>query len=195
MSHTSSVSEVPIKSESALRAAVDELIASGVNCELVPNAVPRMYYADQINRHVKQKQEQDERNGNETQGIQFHDNPEECDYVLRVNDAYYDVGFLRNKDGHLVPFFDDYNYSSHSVPGTQSGKGPIRDFIGANYEGNVEHWSGQRDSSEGLMHSVGQLLQGYSKHAAIEAATAAGYSVMGQEVDDKGQVHLTLEVL
>lgn len=174
MSHTTSVKSVPIKSVNALRSAVSELQSQGIKCELVANAVPRMYYRDQIARHVKAKNPND---------YHFHDNPEECDFVLKLPDAYYDIGFLRDKKGNLVPFFDDYDYSGMGSNGT--GSRGIKAVLGAKFQGATEHWSGQREAGQQQLHSVGKLLQGYSKHAVMEQAAAHGKTMQSCVVDPK----------
>lgn len=193
MSHTVSLANTPIKSVSALRGAVQELKNQGINVTLEENAIPRMYYADQMQRHVKAKQELDEQQGRETKGLRFHENPEECDFVLRVEDAYYDIGFIYNKHGELEPFFDDYNSYSHSVPATRTGKGPIRDFLGAAHSGGVQHWSGQRAAGEAELHSIGKLLQGYAIAATVEHAEMNGGYVADRIVNKDGTVQLVIE--
>lgn len=175
MSHTTEVKSVPIRDISALRSAVAELKAAGVKCELKEKAVPRMYYADQMQQHMGRSSEV-------------------CDYVLEVKDAYYDVGFVKNGDGTYSPVFDDYNDHSLSVPGTRTGKGPIRDFLGAKFDGTVYHWSGRREDTEQSLHSIGKLLQGYTKHATINAATASGYTVEDTILGKDGSIKLVLGV-
>ncbi len=184
MSHTATVSCVPIKDVRALHLMVQELQAQGIKCELIQNAVPRMYYADQIGKHLKGK--------NNT--LIYHTNPEECDFVLRVKDAFYDIGFLRNKDGALEPLFDDFDYPSHIVPSTHDGHGPIREFLGAAFAGQVQHWSGERKDDEQSLHSIGKMLQSYTKHAAVLSAEDEGYSVTSSTLNDKGEVVLELEI-
>lgn len=191
MSHTTSIKSTPIKSIEALRRAVAELRDNGVNVQLEQNTVPRMYYADQLAKHVKSKQDSGQAYGSK---LRFHQNPEECDWVIRLQDSYYDIGLIQNEAGELVPFFDDYNHASPYVPATQSGKGPIRKFLGAEFTGNVEHWSGQREAGEQQLHSVGKLLQHYSKYAVIEEAENQGYVVSHTETDTKGNVHVHIQV-
>ncbi len=72
MSHTTTIRSVPIRSISAVRTAVQELQNKGVKCELIENAQPRMYYAQQ-------------------HGV--------CPYVLKLQDSRYDVGFSPNATG------------------------------------------------------------------------------------------------
>lgn len=74
MSHTSTISAVKILSVSALRAAVDELNASGVRCSLTEGGKPRAYYDNQ-------------------QGLG------EADFVLQLPGANYDVGLYKSEDG------------------------------------------------------------------------------------------------
>lgn len=102
MSHTTSLKGVVIKDVSALRSAVAELIQQGVNCALLENAKPRMYYQNQ------------------------HGN---CDFVLNLKDGAYDVGFDKQADGSYVPVFDEWSNhvsskigASCPVPTTKEGK-------------------------------------------------------------------------
>jgi len=163
MSHTTSVRSVPIKDVQALHSAVDELVAMGVNCRLVANAKPRMYYSDQLRRHLGR-------------------DSEIADYVLQLTDARYDVAFLKQDDGSYTPVFDDWQKS-------------VANQIGAKFSGRVEHWSGNRQDTEQTLHSIGKLLQQYSKHAAINTALGEGYSVTGELLDEEtGHIHLELTV-
>lgn len=143
-----------------------------------------MWFSDQINRHVKSKPND--------MGLIFHQNPEECDFVLRLDDAFYDVGFIRSESGNLVPFFDDYDY--RSPYNSHGGSRGIKAILGAAYSGKTEHWSGQRDAGEQQLHSIGKFLQSYSKHATLEAATNQGYMVLGEQVDEQGNIHLSIGV-
>ena len=174
MSHTTSVRAIPIVSVAALKSAVEELKKRGVKCELVANAVPRMYYLDQIARHVKDKNPHD---------YHFHANPEECDYVLRLDDAFYDIGFLRDKKGHLVPFFDDYDHIGMGSLG--KGSKGIKHILGAKFEGKTQHWSGNKEAEDQQRHSVGLLMQGYVKHAVMEQAGKAGVAMKSCNYDQK----------
>ena len=84
MSHTSAISSVIITDLNALRAAISELKGQGVNCDLLENAKPRAYYADQ-------------------QGMG------QAPYVVRLNDGPYDVGLYRNQaDTGYEAKFDTY---------------------------------------------------------------------------------------
>lgn len=79
MSHTTTISQVPIKDSNALREAAKDLQKEGVPCTLVENAKPRMYYSHQ---------------------------EEKCDFVLKLEKASYDIGFRKNPDGSYSPFTD-----------------------------------------------------------------------------------------
>jgi hypothetical protein len=153
-----------------------------------------MYYRNQIAEHVKKKQDEDQKNGVDHAGLRFHKNVEECDYVIRCHDAYYDIGLIFNKAGELVPFFDDYDRASFNVPETNTGHGPIRQFLGAQFAGKVEHWSGQREAGEQQLHSVGQLMQQYSIAQTCEQAAAEGMMISHTTTDEEGNVHLHLLV-
>lgn len=155
MSHTTEIKAVPIRDIQALRAAVSELKSKGINIDLVQNENPRMYYSDQLQRHL----------GTES---------ETCDYVVKVNDASYDVGFIKQEDGTYSMVFDDWKKSVDKVLGA---------------EGDTQ----SSDAAERTMRSVGKLTQAYSKHAAINAATTKGYQVTGTHVDSDGNIHLEIK--
>jgi hypothetical protein len=148
MSHTTKLKAVEIRDVAALHAAVGDLKASGVNCDLVQNQKPRMYYGDQHGT---------------------------CAYVLKLHSAPYDVGFDLQADGSYAPVFDEWQgYVGSQIgaacpmPNTQEGR---------------------------AQHAIGKFTQSYAKHAAINAAMAQGYMVEGTEVDQDGNVHLTLAVM
>lgn len=72
MSHTTEIDAVEIIDIAALKAAVNELAASGINCQLVENAVPRAYYNDQL---------------------------PQAEYVLKLSSSDYDIGFYKRENG------------------------------------------------------------------------------------------------
>ena len=146
MSHTTTIKAVPVTDISALQAAVAELKAKGVNIELIQDAVPRMYYA---NQHGK------------------------CDYVVQLNNSRYDVGFEKQADGSYTPVLDTW-------------AGEINRSIGASCP--LGEYADQG------LHAIGQLMQSYSKHAAINAAVSEGHTVSDCYVDTDGNVQLTLQV-
>lgn len=73
---------IQIRNTAALRESIEFLKTQGINCELLENAKPRMYYD---NQHSK------------------------CDYVLSLKDSAYDIGFDKQADGSYVPVFDSWN--------------------------------------------------------------------------------------
>lgn len=114
----------------ALQGAVMELQKSGVKCELVQNATPRAYYSGQAGMG-------------------------EAPYVLRVNDAKYDVGFYWNEEKK--------GYEARS------------DFFGK----SVEQVLGVDCASpeEAGRAKLGKLYQMYGVHAATRKAVQQGYGV------------------
>lgn len=105
MSHTTTLKGVEIKDVSAIRSAVANLKARGINIELVENAMPRMYYREQ-ERDV----------GN-------------CEFVLKLPGSRYDVGLKKNKAGNYEPVFDEWNRQVQGqigaacpVPSTAEGR-------------------------------------------------------------------------
>lgn len=144
MSHTTTIKSVTIKDVAALKAAVKELQAAGVDCTLEENQKPRMYYQNQ--------------------------HPQNSDYVLRLGNCPYDVGFDKQEDGSYAAVFDEWG-------------GHIHKKIGAAV-GECETTSPE--------HAIGRLMQLYSKNAAINAATAQGYMVEGCTTDKNGNLQLQI---
>lgn len=142
MSHTTTLKSVVIRDVAALAAAVAELQAAKINCELVRDTKPRMFYSTQ---HGK------------------------CDYVLSLPTCRFDVGFDKQADGTYVPVFDEWQNHIGAVIG-------------------VPGYSGQ-DKTQA---QIGRLMQGYAKHAAINAAVSQGYMVESSTVDAEGNVQLVL---
>lgn len=168
MSHSTLIKSVPIKDLQALRQAVAELAQRGVRCTLQQNHEPRMYYPQQLKRDMQRA-------------------TAEADYVLCLQDAYYDVALLQNAEGQLEPVFDDYGSPSYNVPATQTGKGPIKQFIGVPVPEGTPY-------DEQLVCSIGQFLQLYTKHATINAARAQGYMIEGTTMDAEGNLQITIDV-
>jgi len=92
--------------------------------------------------------------------------PETSDMVLKL-DGRYDVGLDKKTNGEYELVFDSHG-------------GDISRVLGNN--------------AEGANRTVGKFLQIYAKHAAINAATAKGYSVAGTSVAANGEIQLTLNV-
>lgn len=185
MSHTATVKSVPIKDVRALRQMVEDLQRQGIKCELLEKAVPRMYYQDQIKRHL----------GNNKDFVLNSTNAEVCDYVLNVKDAYYDIGFLKDKDGNYVPLFDDFDYPPYHTPADKKGTRSLKQILGCEFKGGkAQYWSGAVDANEQTLCSIGKMLQSYSVNAATNAALDAGYNVIGTSTDELGQVLIEVEV-
>jgi len=147
MSHTTTLKNVAIRDVMAMQQAVNDLQAEGINCELVENESPRMYYTKQ---------------------------GEKCEYVLKLKDGQYDLGFKYQDDGTYAPVLDTWG-------------GHLGKQIGATCP--------MPDSQEGrAQHAIGKFMQGYSRNATINAAVQKGYSVEGTETDADGNVHLTIGV-
>lgn len=145
MSHTTTIKSVKIQDLDALRSAVADLQAAGVDCQLVSNAKPRMFFETQHG---------------------------ECDYVLRLNSCKYDVGFDKQPDGSYVPVFDEWGNHVGSEIGAAC---PL-----------------PKSSEERAQHQIGKLMQGYAKHAAVNAAVSQGYFVEEVTTDQNGNVQLVL---
>lgn len=88
------------------------------------------------------------------------------EFVLRLKGRY-DVGLNKQKDGSYALAFDPWG-------------GDIQRELG--------------NAAKGPNAVVGKFLQAYAKHAAINAATAKGYSVSGTSIDKNGNVNLILNV-
>lgn len=198
MSHSVTCKTVPIKSISAIKAAVASLREKGVNVELRENSKPRCYYNNQIKRQVMDLMDTDDKQAAKeaSEGFNYNSDPDVCDYVIHCPDAYYDVGLIKHKDGHYVPFFDNYEHRALENPyfttGTESGG--ISQTLGTGHGQHAGHWNGLKDSSDAVLHSIGQFLQEYTKEAAIETAISQGHSIEDLVTDEDGNIHLTVAI-
>ena len=187
MSHTATVKTVPIKSVRALNKAVEELKASGIKCDLLRDAVPRMFYKDQITKHLSTNQ-----------NYRLNGQNDVCDFVLSLPNCFYDIAFVKHRDGHYEPVFDNFVFPpASSYSGENRGTKSIKDELGLNMQGaKAQGYSsaGAMEAAEATMCSIGKFLQSYSKHAAIEAAEDAGYMVSSVDVNEKGEVVLEVEI-
>jgi len=104
-----------------------------------------------------------------------------ADAVIHLPGSRYDVALLKQEDGSYECVFDDWQKEVAKV-------------LGQPFKGTTEHWSGNRPDTEQTLHSVGKFLQEYSVCAAVEAATMAGYSVLGHSTDANGCVQLQISV-
>jgi hypothetical protein len=144
MSHTTAIKTVAITDIQALKQAVAKMKASGVNCELVEKQKPRMYYSNQ-------------------HGV--------CDYVLKLPNCKYDVGFDKQEDGSYAPVFDEW-------------AGEVKGQIGCNCP--------TENSADKAATHIGALMQGYAVEAATNSAINQGYYVESAETDADGNVQLVL---
>lgn len=183
MSHTATVKTAQFKDAQDIVNACKELNQQGINCHVEFNAVPRMWTENQIGRDL---------------GYDKHPT-DECEVVVRIPDAFYDVGFIRTEEGNLMPVFDDYNGRA-IMHHDNMGHKPVRDVLGAKFEGRIEHWNGLREESEDnegsqqLRHSIGKLMQGIHKSQAIRRAQAMGHYVMGSTTDENGHIHVKIGI-
>ena len=129
MSHTSTVKAIKIQSVSALRAAVAELISTGVRCELLEQSTPRAYSPNQAGMG-------------------------KADFVLKLADSPYDVGFYKDKDGAYEARTDFY-------------MGHIQKVLGAQATCRETYEQAQ----------MGKLFQLYGVHVATETARKQGHMV------------------
>lgn len=98
-----------------------------------------------------------------------HQHPENSRFVLHLPESRYDVGLDQGADGKFTMAFDAW-------------AGEIAKHLGDN-----------RVKGQGA--TVAKFMQSYTKHAAINAAQAKGYTVTGTTVDAKtGEVLLTINV-
>lgn len=144
MSHTTAIKSVLFVDQQALRAAIDELKNRGVNCELLENATPRAYYSDQ-----------------EGMGL--------ARFVIKLNDAKYDVGLYDSKEGKGMEARTDlYGGSVAKVLGVNPAKGESKEQA-----------------------ALGKLYSTYATHATMAEAARNGYAV--QRIDNPdGSVQLRL---
>ncbi len=102
MSHTTTIKAIKIKSISALRLAITELNAKGIQCTLAENVKPRAYSQEQVGMGV-------------------------APYVLQLKDSTYDVGFYRQEDGTYEARTDFWNGQVEKLLGAKCGDQARRD--------------------------------------------------------------------
>lgn len=125
MSHTSTVDAIVVTDVEALKCAVRELNSAGVKCSILENATPRAFYATQ--------------NG-----------MGEAPYVIKLDDAKYDVGVYKRDDNTGYEFRTDF------------------------YGGSVQAVLG---AAGGPPNNLGKLCQMYAVHAVTRKAAQQGMSV------------------
>lgn len=138
MSHTTTLKNVQINDIAALKEAVAFLKERGLEADLLENVVPRMYYGNQYGK---------------------------CDYVLRLKNSPYDVGFAKQKDGAYAPVFDSW-------------AGHLQKQIGNPTSCKVPTTAEERE-----VVAVASLLNAYGVHAAKNQLQEQGYYGYEIEVD------------
>lgn len=130
MSHTTEIGDIVFADIQALQSAVNELAAKGVKCSLVKDATPRAYYQNQSGMG-------------------------KADYVLKLDDCPYDIGFYMDaKKKGLAARTDLFAGHVARVLGAQAKAG-----------------------ENPQMAAMGRLNQTYAIHAATRKAVAQGMSV------------------
>lgn len=130
MSHTTTIDTIVFSDVDALQAAVNELAGKGVRCSLSKGGTPRAYFPDQTGMGP-------------------------ADYVLRLEDAPYDIGFYKDqsKGGYVAR--------------TDLFAGHISRILGAPKVNN------ESDAQAAL----GKLYRTYAAHAVTRQAMRQGRSV------------------
>jgi hypothetical protein len=98
-----------------------------------------------------------------------------CDYVLKLKNAPYDVGFDKQKDGSYAPVFDSWN-------------GHIQKEIG-----NPTTCAVPKNEEERQVAAVASLLNAYGVMAAKRELETSGYYGYEINVDNKDNSY-TLEM-
>lgn len=144
MSHTTEITGIVFSDMQALEAAVVQLKAQGISCLLEKGVTPRAYYTNQ-------------------------DGMGKADYVLRLFDCAYDVGFYPRDGGGYVARTDLFNQQVSKILGVPVGKGGPE------------------------MAALGKLNQAYAVEAATRQAIRQGHTVRRSARDD-GSIQLIVEV-
>lgn len=137
MSHTTEISAIVFSDMAALAGAVAELQKMGVKCALERNATPRAFFQNQ-------------------KGM------EAADYVLRLADCPYDIGFYKTENGR--------GYSAR----TDLWGGHVQRVLGVN----------ARPGETAEQAALGKLNQMYGVHAATREAARKGYRVQRINKED-----------
>lgn len=128
MSHTTEINDVVFTDITALQAAVNELASKGVKCSLQKGGTPRAFYLSQ-------------------QGM----GP--ADYVLKLHDCPYDVGFYTDsaKKG-MVARTDLFSGRVAAVLGVpaQAGENAARAAMGKLYQTYAIHAATRKAAAQGL---------------------------------------------
>lgn len=95
MSHTSKVSGIKITNIEALTAAIADLNQQGIKCSLIANTKPRAFYDNQ-------------------------DGMGHADYVIRLDQASYDIGLYKQAEGSYEPRTDFWAGSVERILGVKA---------------------------------------------------------------------------
>jgi hypothetical protein len=176
MSHTTTLNSIAIKDVRALQKAVAELKKQGVRCDLVPNCAPRLFYSDQLQRHLGRKDEV-------------------ADYVLKLHDSPYDMAFLKEKDGSFTPVFDSWRGAKPEgcQISTKDGRIGIRDILGVPLTDNTPLGQMTRAQAE-MVYGVGKFTREYAKHAALNKAMALGRPIKSIHATPDGKVQIKIKL-
>ena len=162
MSNNTIIETVEIKNANAIFAAVAELQREGVKCELVENQTPRLY--------------------NERMMAECG----ECDYVLKLHDSAYDVGFKRKEDNSYSMVLDTYRAEVGQIIGSKSVN--WKKLIEDGKHGHYVH------PEHGTAVHVGHFAQTYTKHAVMQKAAQQGHTVKSCGYNAKGKLILVVGV-
>lgn len=143
MSHTTAINAIKITDAKHLAKAVEALKAQGIKCSLIANATPRAYFNNQ-------------------KGMGH------ADFVLKLDDSPYDIGFYKTADGSFEPRTDFH-------------AGHIQRILGARAS----------DPSKAQQAQMGKLFQEYGIAGAMDAARKKGYDVRRNTAAD-GTVTLVM---
>ena len=146
MSHTTEITSVSFSDIKALESAVSDLQSQGIRCKLETGGKPRGYYNNQMGLGA-------------------------ADYVLRLEDSPYDVGFYKSGKGYAART-DLFNGHVSKILGVP---------VASSEPGRME------------MASLGKLNQAYAVHSAIRQATKQGHTVRRINKPD-GSIQLVMEV-
>ena len=144
MSHTSEISSVVFSDVVALAAAVAELNSKGIKCSLTKGGTPRAYYANQAGMGA-------------------------ADYVLRLDNCRFDIGFYMDKEKKGL------------VARTDLFAGHVQQVLGAP----------KRGTETDAQAAMGKLFQTYAICAATRKAVQQGRTVSRVNAPD-GSVRLVI---
>jgi len=159
MSHTTTYKDIEIKSVQLLQQAVEflkneQVVGKKINCTLEQNAKPRMYYQNQLYKHKRK---------------------ETVDFVLRLHDCNYDIGFDWDEQTQTYELYYD-NWNDY-----------IRKEIGYYGEELKQILEARKKQSElsgrentlptDIQMDLGRFLKCYSLAVAKDAIDQSGYSI------------------